>query len=162
MTFYTSVKNVEHVSTFWQFVSNSPVFLKYPNYLADSSYDDYSGFEWYYAAEIYGQFSDGCEARRGGKDVGNIDAWSRIRQGSTTYALANEDNLLPIRIANPTVSQFLPWMEIGTSSPYWNEGYLLTHAMSRKLPQMQADVPNDLLKWIVDYDQKVFLKIILK
>ena len=72
----------EHFSSFLQFVSNSPVFLKYPNYLADSSYDAYSGFEWYYAAEIYGQFSDGCEARRGGKDVGNIDAWSRIRQGS--------------------------------------------------------------------------------
>ena len=43
---------------------NSPIFLKYPNYLADESYNAYSGYEWYYAAEIYGQFGDGCEARR--------------------------------------------------------------------------------------------------
>ena len=44
------------------FSANSPFFLKYPNYLAGEAYEDYSGYDWYYAAEIYGKFGNGCEA----------------------------------------------------------------------------------------------------
>ena len=82
-----------------KFVSNSPIFLQvkllvekciqillkfqYPNPLADSSYDDYCGFEDYYAAEIYGAFFDGCQAIENLEDkiheVDSINAWSRIR-----------------------------------------------------------------------------------
>ena len=82
-----------------KFVSNSPIFLQvkiklgvrtyslfqYPNPLADSSYDDYCGFEDYYAAEIYGAFFDGCQAIDNFEDkiheVDAINAWSRIRYG---------------------------------------------------------------------------------
>ena len=46
-------------------------------------------------------------------------------------------------------------MEIGTNSPHWNSGYLLTHALSRKLMDQHAGIPNDLLHWISKYDQKV-------
>ena len=64
---------------------NSPIFLKYPNYLADESYNSYSGFEWYYAAEIYGAFGNGCEARsEKGKvnshAVGRFTLSSQIRE----------------------------------------------------------------------------------
>ena len=92
-----------------KFLANLPIFLKYPNALANSSYDAYSGFEHYYAAEIYGTFFDGCQAIDSLADrvdyVDSLNAWSRI-------------------------SQYLPWMEIGTDDPNWGRGWFLTHAFS--------------------------------
>ena len=111
------------------FANNSPVFLKYPNYLAGEEYEDYSGYEWYCAAEIYGAFGNGCEANEESMERDQVSSWSRI-------------------------SQFLPWMEIGKNSPFYDTGYLLTHAFSKKLRNMHEGVPNDLMKWIVDYEQK--------
>ena len=62
------------------FVNNSPVFLKYPNYLAGDEYEDYSGYEWYYAAEIYGAFGNGCEAHEESMERDQVSSWSRISQ----------------------------------------------------------------------------------
>ena len=116
------------------FYSKSHVFLNYPNYLADESYDDYCGFQIYYAAELYSSFSDGCQSRVNGtgiaKDIPRSDSWSRI-------------------------SQFLPWMEIGKGTEYWDKGYLLTHAFSQRLVNQYEQIPNDLIVWIAEYEQKV-------
>ena len=45
-------------------------------------------------------------------------------------------------------------MEIGVNSPFYHTGYILTHAFSKKFMDMLKGVPNDLMQWIVDYDQK--------
>ena len=126
----TSVADMVHSKNAKNFFSvNSPFFLKYPNYLAGEAYEDYSGYDWYYAAEIYGMFGNGCEAHIKSKDRENLNSWTRI-------------------------SQFLPWMEIGVNSPYYDTGYILTHAFSKKFMDMLEGVPNDLMQWIVEYDQK--------
>ena len=102
--------------------------------MADESYDDYCGFQIYYAAELYSSFSDGCQSRVNGtgiaKDIPRSDSWSRI-------------------------SQFLPWMEIGKGTEYWDKGYLLTHAFSQRLVNQYEQIPNDLIVWIAEYEQKV-------
>lgn len=118
-----------------KYVTNLPIFLKYPNPLADASYNAYSGFEHYYAAEIYGVFFDGCQAIDSLADradyVDSMNAWSRI-------------------------SQYLPWMEIGTNDDRnWGRGWFLTHAFSPKLRNGLEDLDADLLKWTVDLDPKV-------
>ena len=84
---------------------------------------------WYYAAEINGMFGNECEAHIKSKDRENLNSWTRI-------------------------SQFLPWMEIGVNSPFYDTGYVLTHAFSKKFMDMLEGVPNDLMQWIVEYDQK--------
>ena len=49
-------------------------------------------------------------------------------------------------------------MEIGVNSPFFNTGYILTHAFSKKFMDMLEGVPNDLMQWIVEYDQKYLSK----
>ena len=49
-------------------------------------------------------------------------------------------------------------MEIGVNSPFYNTGYILTHAFSKKFMDMLEGVPNDLMQWIVEYDQKYLSK----
>ena len=49
-------------------------------------------------------------------------------------------------------------MEIGVNSPFFNTGYILTHAFSKKFMDMLEGVPNDLMQWIVEYDQKYLRK----
>ena len=61
------------------FSANSPFFLKYPNYLAGEAYEDYSGYDWYYAAEIYGKFGNGCEAHLRSRDPRNRSVLGKIR-----------------------------------------------------------------------------------
>jgi len=116
-----------------KFVSNSPIFLQYPNPMADPTYDDYCGFEDYYAAEIYGAFFDGCQAidNFDGKihELDAINAWNRI-------------------------SQYLPWFEIGKSDPNWNRGWFLTHAFSPKLHNGLEDMSTELIKWTADLGSK--------
>ena len=54
--------------------------FKYPNYLAGEAYEDYSGYDWYYAAERYEKFGNGREAHLRSKNRDAINSWSRISQ----------------------------------------------------------------------------------
>ena len=138
-----------------KFVSNSPIFLQYPNPLADSSYDDYCGFEDYYAAEIYGAFFDGCQA------IDNLE--DRVHElgisfyflwaFESTYKVSKNLNEDAVN-AWSRISQYLPWMEIGKSDSVWSRGWFLTHAFSPKLHNGLEDIDQDFLKWTADLGSK--------